>query len=242
MILQHLLLSLLLSQTWMFFAWMAYRKIKNAMLADVVWGLGITSLAWFHGISLHKLHPLLILYLGMVTVWGLRLSGYLFFTRLYLHKQDPRYQNLNQQGHSMFWNYQFQGILQNLIALPWLFISLEFNAATFIGILGFMLGFALESSADYQLHRFKQEKRSGVCELGLWQYSRHPNYFGECLIWMSFAIIANHAWAWISPISLYCIMRYLTGPMTEAQSIASKGQLYLDYQTKVPMIFPKIWG
>lgn len=237
----HLLASLLLSQTWMLVAWLGYQKKQNAMLADVVWGLGITALAWFHSLSFHGLHPQIFLYLALVSLWGLRLSAYLFWTRLHRKKQDPRYQTLSEQGRSMFWNYQLQGILQNLIALPWLFITPQWQGASVIAIIGFFLGFTIECAADYQLYRFKQEQHPGVCRVGLWAYSRHPNYFGECLIWLSFAVLAHQAIAWISPLSLYLIMRYLTAPLTEAQSLQSKGKLYQDYQASVPMIIPKFW-
>ena len=237
---QHLIFSLILSQVWMFLAWLGFKKLKNAMLADVIWGLGITALSWFHVLSLNPISNIYFL-LSLVSVWGLRLSLYLYWTRLHAKIIDPRYQNLEKNGQSMLINYLFQGFLQNIIALPWLFISPKLTNLSLIGIGIFILGFSIECLADYQLHRFKQTQSKGVCERGLWRYSRHPNYFGECLIWIGFACLSSNVFAWLSPLSLYAIMRWLTGPMTEAQSLQSKGDLYRAYQAKVPMIFPKFW-
>jgi steroid 5-alpha reductase family enzyme len=225
----------------MFVAWLRFRRIKNAMLADVVWALGISALAWFHVCSQTQVTGLQLFELSLVSVWALRLSGYLYWTRLYRKIVDPRYQTLVDKNQSMLINYQFQGALQNIIALPWLFLSPEFHLLNGLGIGLFIFGLSIECLADYQLYSFKQRKTPGVCEQGLWQYSRHPNYFGECLIWIGFACMSSSLWAWISPLSLYAIMRWLTGPITEAQSLQSKAKLYQSYQERVPMIFPKFW-
>lgn len=237
----HLLLSLLISQVWMFFAWLAYLQQKNAMLADVIWGLGITTLAWFHVIGLHQTQTTQLFYLSLVTLWGLRLSVYLYWSRLRPKIFDPRYQALESKGQFMGFNYQFQGVLQNLIAIPWLSLNPQLNKYSLVGLGLFFLGFSLECLADYQLYQFKNQQGKGVCQQGLWQFSRHPNYFGECLLWTGFACLSTSAWALLSPLSLYVIMRYLTGPLTEEQSLKSKGKLYADYQARIPMIIPRFW-
>jgi steroid 5-alpha reductase family enzyme len=237
----HLILSLVMSQVWMFFAWLIYRQQKNAMLADVIWGLGITTLAWFHVLGLNQTQTTQLVYLSLITIWGLRLSFYLYWSRLQPKIIDPRYQTLEAKGQSMGFNYQFQGVLQNLIAIPWLSLNSELNGYSLIGLGLFFLGFGLECLADYQLYQFKHNQGKGVCQQGLWQFSRHPNYFGECLLWLGFACFSSSIWALISPLSLFLIMRYLTGPLTENQSLKSKGQLYADYQARVPMIIPRFW-
>lgn len=243
MLLTHWLLSILFAQTWMFFAWLAYRHIGNPMLADIAWGLGISILGWIH-VYYYMPDTYQLILLAMLTLWGLRLSLYLYWTRLRQHWHDKRYQDLEERSHNLFINYQIQGLLQSMIAVPWFFIGQHTNLLCLItaGII-FAIGFMVECLADWQLQAFKKHHTQQVCNVGLWQYSRHPNYFGECCIWLAFAI-AGFASPYgliglISPVGLYLIMKKITGPLTENSSIKSRGKAYLEYQKITPMIIPR---
>lgn len=245
----HWLASIGFAQLWMLIAWLTYRYIGNPMLADIAWGLGITLLGWIH-VWFHGTPSLQQAFmLGLLTLWGLRLSFYLYWTRLRQHWHDKRYQDLEDKDHNLFINYQIQGLLQFLIAIPWFFIGQKTHTFTLVlSTLVFAFGFAIECLSDHQLQLFKKNPNSKVCNVELWQYSRHPNYFGECCIWLSFAIAGfSSLWgilSFISPISLYLIMSKITGPLTEASSIKSRGTAYLNYQKITPMIIPdfkKLW-
>jgi steroid 5-alpha reductase family enzyme len=234
------LISIIIAQTLMVFAWLAYRYVGNPIVADIAWGINITLLALVH----QKINGAVHWTFVWVALWGIRLSFYLYWTRLRHHWHDKRYQALQERSEHLFLNYQIQGLLQTFIALPWLFIQDPIPVyIQLIASLTFITGFFFECMADYQLHHFKAT-RSGLCREGLWQYSRHPNYFGEILIWFSFSGLGLwHSWGYIglgSPLALYGIMRYITGPLTEATSISSKGKIYIDYQKTTPMIFPKL--
>jgi len=241
----HWLLCLCFSQTWMACIWGLYRYIGNPMLADIAWGLGITMLAYIHVLFSYPLSPYTIFMLGLVSLWGFRLSFFLYWTRLRPHHLDKRYQALKKEDN-FFQNYQIQGLLQNIIALPWYFIPQgAFTSFSIGAVMIAFCGLIIECTADYQLSYFKKHFK-GVCQVGLWRLSRHPNYFGECLIWFGFALASiSSPWSLtslISPISLYFIMRFITGPLTEKTSIESKGKLYLDYQVQTPMILPNIYS
>ena len=97
---------------------------------------------------------------------------------------------------------------------------------------------------DAQLHRFRSDpaNRGKVCQMGIWNYSRHPNYFFEILLWSGFAFIGlptDLGWlGLISPITLLLTMRFITGPISERQSLKSKPDTYRQYQKTTSMIVP----
>ena len=241
----HWFFSIALAQMLMLLAWGLYRYIGNPIVADIFWGISITLLGWFHVFYQAPLNIYSEILLLMLTVWGLRLSGYLYFSRLRHHWHDKRYQTLQDRSHNLFINYQIQGLLQTIISVPWFFIGHSSNLLScLLGGLVFAVGFSIECLADIQLQAFKSTNPHKLCRRGLWNYSRHPNYFGEILIWIGFAIAAITSFsaiiAVISPICLYLIMQLITGPLTEETSLRSKGKAFINYQQKTPMIFPNL--
>jgi len=237
--------------------WLIYLKTKNPGIVDVAWGIGIALQGIFYvAYQIHQgfsITSLQLITLTLLLIWSMRLSGYLWLTRILKGKRDERYLNLAANWKHPRWhyflNYQFQGFLQIVLSLAFVFIFLDQARATWISGLAFVLftvGLTGETIADFQLHTFKKnpENKGQVCAAGLWQYSRHPNYFFEVLIWLSFAIASSQSKygliAFVSPLVLYLIMTKITGPLTEEQSLQSRGQLFKDYMKKTPMFFPKI--
>src|SRR5208282_6572063 len=99
--------------------------------------------------------------------------------------------------------------------------------------------------ADRQLQRFKADpaNRGALCQHGLWRYSRHPNYFFEWLVWVAYFVFACASpWGWLAAVSPACILALLlrvTGiPMTEEQSLRSKGEAYRRYQARTSAFVP----
>ncbi|KTD62697.1 DUF1295 domain-containing protein [Legionella spiritensis] len=231
--------------------WVWYRIAHNPSVVDIGWASGLTFSGLIYltsqTISLRSIILSLILIL-----WGMRLGFYLWFTRIRHGKVDKRYQSLSDDWKiakplGFFLNFHLQGVLILIVSLPWLFAS---KAATStpdrLDWLAFTLALfsiAMETLADYQLHRFKKIHINQVCNQGLWSLCRHPNYFFDWLTWCAFVLFAlAHPVGWlaiISPLTLYWIMTQVTGPMTEKGSIKSKGELYLQYQKNTPMFFPK---
>ena len=102
-----------------------------------------------------------------------------------------------------------------------------------------------EALADAQLKRFKKNaaNKGKVCDVGLWNYSRHPNYFFESMIWVGYFLVALNAdYGWIgilSPLTITLLLFRVTGiPLTEEQSIRSKGDAYKEYQRTTSMFVP----
>jgi steroid 5-alpha reductase family enzyme len=107
-----------------------------------------------------------------------------------------------------------------------------------------MVGFVFESVSDWQLARFKADKtnKGKVMDRGLWAYSRHPNYFGECLIWWGIFLVAlstpNSWWTVLSPLVIFAVLLKMTGiPLTEKTIIKTRPG-YREYIRRTPPFFP----
>ncbi|CEK11513.1 DUF1295 domain-containing protein [Legionella hackeliae] len=230
--------------------WLWYRITNNPSVVDVGWasGLTLTGLLYLNSETISYRSALLSL---ILLIWGLRLGFYLWHTRIRKKLIDKRYIVLSNnwkiaKSLGFFINFQLQGFFIFIISLPWFFASLtltnQISLLDGVGLILAALFIGLETVADYQLQSFRAKNPGKVCNQGLWYYSRHPNYFFEWLVWCSFTLFASHhSWGWLallSPITLYWLMTWVTGPMTERGSIESKGQLYINYQKSTPMFFP----
>lgn len=230
--------------------WVWYRLSKNPSVVDLCWALGL-SLSGLVCLYSNPANVRTIVISLVLILWGLRLALFLWKTRISKGLIDKRYLELSAQWTiakplGFFLNFQLQGIFILILSLPWLFVAASnqttLSALDWIAIVLALTAVSFETLADWQLERFKHEQPGKVCNVGLWNYSRHPNYFFEWLCWLAFSLFGfSHAYGWLSllsPLTLYLIMTRVTGPMTEAGSIQSRGQAYLDYQKKVPFFFP----
>lgn len=230
------------------------KKLKNPSIVDLTWVLCLTffplCLIWGRRAAVD---PTLAMALSvLVFLWGARLGGHIFFNRLFLGHVDQRYSDILPQNTSpqwfYFWNFQLQGFLISLILMPFykLPASLPSWWAFVIGGLIAIIGLNVEMQADQQLQEFKKHHPQAVCDRGLWAYSRHPNYFGELLFWFGIALSCfqhtHQHWIFISPVCLFFIFYFITGPVTEEGSIQRRGFLYTQYQRSVPFLFPRKIG
>ncbi len=234
--------------------WVWYRYTKNPSVVDVGWASGLTIIGMLYLCSSPVSSRKIVLGLVLL-IWGLRLGGYLWFTRIHRHLLDKRYTKLSESWKiskplGFLLNFQFQGVLIFIISLPWYFISQipsdnPMRVIDYSMVLIALLSITAESIADYQLQSFRAHHPGKVCDIGLWFYSRHPNYFFEWVTWCAyacFAFPAPHGFlAWISPLMLFVIMTRITAPLTENGSIQSRGDTYIDYQNDTPMFFPNVF-
>lgn len=230
--------------------WCVYRFLKNPSVVDVGWASGLTLSGLIYLLVNPPTYRTVITGL-LLLIWGARLGLYLWFTRIRAGHVDKRYLNLSAnwviaKPLGFFLNFQLQGLLILIIAMPWYFNGMAaLHPLTVLDYAGMMLaiiGLVGETLADHQLQQFKKNPSGAVCDVGLWRYSRHPNYFFEWLIWSAFALFGlaqpYGIIGLISPITLYLIMTKITGPMTEAGSVKSRGEAYINYQKTTPMFFP----
>lgn len=238
----------------MFGLWLVQRRTRNAAIVDAGWAGGLALLAFFYASAAggDPLRRALVAVMG--GLWGIRLAGYLLVTRVIGQPEEGRYQHLRQiwSGNinlKFLLFFEAQAALDVILSVPFLLAAidprpglswLEYGA---VGL--FALAFAGELLADAQLKRFKTDpaNRGRVCDVGLWRYSRHPNYFFEWLIWVAFALFAlksPHGWlAVVSPaLILYFLLRVTGIPATEAQAVRSKGDAYRRYQETTSAFVP----
>lgn len=209
---------------------------KNNSLADILWGLGFivaTTTALAVG---GQATPRSWLLLGLVVIWGGRLSSHIY-RRNHGKPEDFRYRQWREawgEGwrlalRSYAQVFLLQGWLLLIIATPLIQTITRGNLAPafpgwldLLGIAVWCLGLGIEATADYQLARFKKNPshKGQIMTEGLWHYSRHPNYFGEALLWWGIWLIALNvpgtAWTIIGPLTITILVRFVSGvPMLE---------------------------
>lgn len=233
--------------------WLQQRRTENAGIVDIGWSGTIPLLAAFYAYWYGTYTvPRVWIALAFIICWGLRLIWHIH-RRSYGKPEDGRYRELrNVWGKDTQWKmfifFQFQAVAACIFSLPFLLIAREIRSdILFLEEVGFlMMWFSLagESTADQQLNRFKKKSlRGAVCRDGLWNYSRHPNYFFEWMIWVSIAVYAmpvpGGIIAMICPILMLIFLFKVTGiPATEEQALKSRGDAYREYQASTSAFFP----
>ncbi len=230
--------------------WIIYRFFKNPSVVDVSWSIGLMVSGLIY-LSHIPLTTRTFVASVLLLLWAIRLAGYLWYTRVRHGHVDKRYTRLSDgwkinQTLGFFLNFQLQGLLIFIISFIFYFIgSSNVSGLTYIdsiAIIISLIGIFGEVLADLQLYRFKQQNKGAVCNIGLWAYSRHPNYFFDWVTWLGFTLFAlqsNYGYfSFISLLVLYIIFTQITGPMTERGSILSRGQKYIAYQKQTSMFFP----
>jgi steroid 5-alpha reductase family enzyme len=234
----------------MFVMWGLYRILKNPSVVDVSWSLGLMV----SGLIYLGLTPLnfRILIIGFLLIlWALRLACYLWYTRIRKGHVDKRYVKLSANWKispslGFFINFQLQGAFILIISSVFFLMSksglTDITAIDLFAFFIIVVGIAGETIADLQVQRFKLRHKGEVCQIGLWHYSRHPNYFFDWLSWVGFALLVIQSnigyLCFFSPLMLYVIFTRMTGPLTERGSVQSKGKKYIEYQKTTSMFFP----
>lgn len=235
--------------------WFIQRSTGNAAIVDVGWPSGIVVMVWLYMATLEGVDLRMQMVAGLVTFWGLRLTGYVLMTRIIgEHEEDGRYTTLREHWgdkaqRNLFFFFQAQGLLCVIFSIP--FIIVMRNPAEMLTPIewsGLQIGAIAvigEALADYQLYKFKlkSDNKGKVCNVGLWRYSRHPNYFFEWLYWWSFVIMALQApYGWVTligPVLMHYFLFRVTGiPYAEQQALKSRGDAYREYQRTTSKFFP----
>ncbi len=207
-------------------------KVGRHSVIDVAWGLGFVAVALVGAVLFDGDPTTRAVVAVLVTAWGLRLAVHIGL-RGRGHGEDPRYVKLlsrargNRTLYAIRTVYLPQGVALWFISLPVQFAQREPDPMTWISWLGvavWAIGFAFEAVSDWQLVRFKADpaNRGQVMNRGLWRYSRHPNYFGDAVVWWGlFLIAAAHfpgCLTVLSPLLMTYTLTNVTGkPVMERQ-------------------------
>ncbi len=227
--------------------------IKRNDIADIAWGTGILIVAIIGYLFNAEKTLLSATLLVLASLWGLRLT-----TRIFLRNikkgEDHRYKKWRDEWGRWFYLrsylqvYLLQGILMIIIGYPFIHASVYGESHTtgplfIVGILVWFIGYIFEVVGDYQLDKFlgNMDNRGKIMEIGLWKYSRHPNYFGEVTmwwgIWLMVAPLPMSYVALISPLTITFLILKVSGiPMLEKSFAGNPA--FEDYKKKTSVFFP----
>jgi steroid 5-alpha reductase family enzyme len=233
--------------------WQVQRIRNNAGIVDIAWSFGTgLSAVWFAAVATGD--PTRRAIIGaMAGLWGLRLGIYLL-RRVLSEAEDGRYAMLREKWGPrtqsyLFIFFQVQAFWAVLFALPMLVAARNDTSALqwydYLGVLIWLIAVGGESIADAQLARFRNDpaNRGGVCDVGLWRYSRHPNYFFEWIHWWAYVAIGFAGpLGWLTlggPAVMLLFLFKITGiPPTEKRALQSRGDAYRRYQETTSVFFP----
>jgi steroid 5-alpha reductase family enzyme len=231
--------------------WLVSLARRDVSIVDSLWSIMFLIAAVVFALALPEYGERSALVLGLVTVWSLRLAAYITW-RNWGEGEDRRYQAMrrnHQPGFSfksLYLVFGLQGLLAWFISLP--LLAAATGAAPLgmldaVAVLVWATGFAFESIADAQLAAFKARagNRGEVLDTGLWRYTRHPNYFGECLIWWGFYLLALAAggwWALPAPLLMTFLLLRVSGVALLERDIGERRPTYRDYARTTNAFLP----
>jgi steroid 5-alpha reductase family enzyme len=195
------LLSTAVVMTAVTLLWLLSLAIRDSSIVDIAWGMLFVLVAWL-GVAVGPGDPTRRwLVAVLVTVWGIRLSVRIG-RRNIGRPEDFRYAAWRERaGNAWWWRSLFkvfwlQGAVAVVVSLPLVAVAVGttpegLTAIDILGIAVWLTGFGFEAVGDHQLDRFKANpaNRGGIIETGLWRYTRHPNYFGDALLWWGLGVI-----------------------------------------------------
>lgn len=230
----HAVLIILVYAT-MWYGIALYKKRND--VADIAWGPGYILICGYLFIT-QSWSPVSFLLYILVTLWGSRLALHIY-SRNKNKTEDFRYRQWREEwGSSFYWRsylqvFLLQGFILLVIISPVMFTAVNapasWNIFTVIGLCCWLVGFYFQSVADQQLAVFlKQRKdKDEIMQTGLWKYSRHPNYFGELLMWWGIFIVAvplpRGIFFIVSPLTITLLLLFVSGiPLLEKKYEGNK--------------------
>jgi steroid 5-alpha reductase family enzyme len=238
----------------MMLVWLLSLTRRDASIIDPFWGMGFALVAvtavWLNFPPTVRVGLLLLL----TSIWGLRLSLFLL-RRNWGQGEDRRYRAMRDYHGPRFWWVSLFTVFMLQALILW-FVSLPIQVAAAVGneiqplgwldALGVVLwgiGFTFEAVGDTQLARFKADPRNAgrVMAGGLWKFTRHPNYFGDCCVWWAIYLIAAAGGAWWtigSPLLMTVLLLRVSGVTLLEKTIVERRPDYADYQARTNAFFP----
>ena len=238
----------------MLFLWFLSLGLRNASIVDIAWGSGFVLVAWVSVLVGNGNSERGILIAVLATIWGARLSVHLAWRNIG-HGEDFRYQAMRKHHGGKFWFvslfqvFVLQGVLMWVVSLPLQLGQVDTTPSlgllSIIGSAIWLIGILFESIGDLQLARFKANPQSTgkVLQTGLWRYTRHPNYFGDCLVWWGLAVIASESasgrFGFIGAGVMTILLLRISGVAFLEKTIVRRRPEYLEYQRVTSAFIPR---
>jgi steroid 5-alpha reductase family enzyme len=235
--------------------WLLSLVLRNASIIDIFWGPGfllaavVYTLASPDGYGVRQ-----ALVVALVAAWALRLGGYILL-RNAGHGEDSRYRSMRENAGEAFWwrslltVFLLQGTLLWIISAP-LLAAVHSDDPDSLGVTDYAgaavwaIGFGFEAISDWQLALFKRDpaNKGKVMDRGLWRYTRHPNYFGEAVLWWGYFIIAAGTdWGWVSvfsPALMTFLLLRVSGVAMLERGMTKRRPGYEDYIRRTSAFVP----
>ena len=223
--------------------WAIQVRTRNAGMVDPVWSWSLGFLGVLYAVLGSAPIQTRILLGVLAGLWGFRLGTHLFLRNLG-KPEDGRYQRFRKEwagnvNRNMFWFFQFQALMALLLAVGFMVVAYRSDSPgtlwTALAVVVWLISVIGEAISDWQLEQFKKNpaNKGKVCSQGLWHYSRHPNYFFECLHWFTYAFLAiGSPWVWVAlipaAVMAWLLLKMSGIPITEAH-LAKSRPGYADY-------------
>ncbi len=234
--------------------WIISLIIKNASIVDIVWGAGFAVTSWVLAATVDGDSGRQTLLAVMVGLWGMRLALYLAKRNLG-HGEDWRYKAMRKKKGknfgiiSLVTVFGLQGALMWTVSLPVIIGNADDSPGVgpiaVMGILLWIVGLTFEAMGDYQLAKFKKDPANAtkVMDKGLWSLTRHPNYFGDALLWWGIGIVGAETgtgiFGFIGPVVMTFFLLKISGvPMLE-RSLSRRREGYADYVARTSGFIPR---
>ena len=238
----------------MFVLWLVSLAMKNASIVDIFWGAGFAVIGLATLVMSDGYWPRKVFITSLAAIWGLRLASYIGW-RNAGKGEDFRYQAMRKRHGdrfafvSLLTVFVLQGVLMWVISLPLQFAQLSREPArlTWLDFLGaslWAIGLSFEAIGDWQLARFKADpaNKGKVMDRGLWACTRHPNYFGDALLWWGFFVIALATprgwWTVISPLLMTTLLMKVSGVALLEKTLVKTRPEYREYVRRTSAFFP----
>lgn len=244
----------LLSAIVMLFLWIYQVKANDAGIVDAGWAYCLSATAFASMIIIPEGITTRKILVGLLAgFWAFRLGTFLLVERvLKTDQEDGRYRRMRKSMGSyvhpgFFLFFMLQAGFVAIFSAPVLAASMnrsDLSLTDLIGVLTGILAIVGERVCDHQLTQFRKQppNKNRTCKAGFWRYSRHPNYFFECLHWFAYLFLGigsdYAAWAYAGPIVIWIFIRYFTGiPHTEKQAMSHRKD-YAEYKRSTNMLIP----
>ena len=231
--------------------WAVSLRQQNCSIADVAWGPGILLIGLVYYFTSDGRTLRAHLTLALLAIWAIRLATHLY-VRMRLQGEDFRYVKW-RDDYDHWWLVSYvkifllQAVVGWIISLPIYFAIVSVVPASltildYLGIVLFVAGMVFEALGDEQLRRFRANRanRGKVLDTGLWRYTRHPNYFGEALVWWGFGLIGVATGGFpglLGPAIFTYFLIYVSGvALLESTLIQKAG--YIQYVGRTPPFLP----
>lgn len=232
-------------------AWAVCTVRRNVGLVDIFWPLFFLTAAACYAIAAQPAGPRALPLLVLVAAWALRLAAHLA-VRNWTAPEDHRYQAIrarnqpNFERKSLYLVFGLQGLLAWIVSAPLAAASAvqePIGPLDWLGLALVAFGTVFEAVADAQLTLFRRDPASAgqVLDTGLWRFSRHPNYFGECCVWWGVylvALAAGGAWTVFSPLLMTLLLLRVSGVALLEKDIGERRPRYRDYVARTSAFVP----